>query len=460
MRVKQITVKGLFGSFDHTISLNMEDRITILHGLNGVGKTTLFSMFDAFFNGRFNEIFYVKFNEFLMNFDSDEYIQIQSKTNQESSLKNGILWRSRRIALFDKENNLIHEHSLSDLKNVEKVSSSENEENPERGISLSELSQRHKRLLRESTLVLLNTMEPRQSHISEEAQRLLGDIEKTSNTKDRIPDWLNNLTKTVNVKFVQYQRLLLEEIDDRSNNPSDNSKNKYKNTVEIYSQNLAKSIRDKLTEYGGVSNRLDRSFPSRVLQKSHSQDLSEESLRNRVQELEEQRERLVLNGLLKSEEDTPFQPKLNESMDDGTKRVLSVYLEDVDQKLGIFDDIYEKVNLFKEIIDQNFLRKKVAVDPERGLIFYTDTGQELTPTDLSSGEQHEIVMLYELLFNLKPDSLVLIDEPELSLHMGWKVRFLKDLVRIVELSKIDIVLATHSASLIKDRWDLTVELKG
>ena len=31
MRIKKITVKKLFGIFDHEIPLNMEDRITIIH---------------------------------------------------------------------------------------------------------------------------------------------------------------------------------------------------------------------------------------------------------------------------------------------------------------------------------------------------------------------------------------------------------------------------------------------
>ena len=69
-------------------------------------------------------------------------------------------------------------------------------------------------------------------------------------------------------------------------------------------------------------------------------------------------------------------------------------------------------------------------------------------------------MLYELLFKAKPNSLVLIDEPELSLHLGWQVEFLKDLQNIAKLRNFDVLLATHSPEIISDRWDLTVELKG
>jgi predicted ATP-binding protein involved in virulence len=87
-------------------------------------------------------------------------------------------------------------------------------------------------------------------------------------------------------------------------------------------------------------------------------------------------------------------------------------------------------------------------------------GKSLSPTDLSSGEQHELVLLYELLFKVQPNSLVLIDEPELSLHVGWQSQFLQDLQEITKLADLDILMATHSPDIIQDRWDLTVELKG
>jgi predicted ATP-binding protein involved in virulence len=107
----------------------------------------------------------------------------------------------------------------------------------------------------------------------------------------------------------------------------------------------------------------------------------------------------------------------------------------------------------------------MSFNKERGFVFKThynslsDT-DNLSPTDLSSGEQHELVLLYELLFKVEPNSLVLIDEPELSLHVGWQSQFLKDLQDIIKLADLDVLMATHSPDIIQDRWDLTVELKG
>ena len=71
-----------------------------------------------------------------------------------------------------------------------------------------------------------------------------------------------------------------------------------------------------------------------------------------------------------------------------------------------------------------------------------------------------IVLLYELLFVVKPNSLIMIDEPEISLHVAWQLEFLSDLQRITELSEIDVVIATHAPGIINDRMDLTVELSA
>ena len=67
-------------------------------------------------------------------------------------------------------------------------------------------------------------------------------------------------------------------------------------------------------------------------------------------------------------------------------------------------------------------------------------------------------MLYDLIFNTDEHTLVLIDEPELSLHIKWQISYVDELLKIIEGSGFCAVLATHSPQIIHDRWDLTVAL--
>jgi predicted ATP-binding protein involved in virulence len=163
--------------------------------------------------------------------------------------------------------------------------------------------------------------------------------------------------------------------------------------------------------------------------------------------------------LTKEQYEAPlFDPK--RQVDDTTKNILSIYSEDIERKLSVFEEISGKVELFKELVNKRFSYKKLDVERQKGFRLQTFQDLPLSPTDLSSGEQHELVLLYELLFKTKPGALILIDEPELSLHVAWQVEFLKDLARVVKLSSFDVILATHSPQIINDRWDLAVELKG
>ena len=50
MRVSEISVTGLFGIFNHHIPLTHSDRVTIIHGPNGLGKTMMLRMIAALTN--------------------------------------------------------------------------------------------------------------------------------------------------------------------------------------------------------------------------------------------------------------------------------------------------------------------------------------------------------------------------------------------------------------------------
>jgi len=153
--------------------------------------------------------------------------------------------------------------------------------------------------------------------------------------------------------------------------------------------------------------------------------------------------------------------RIPSTVEESTTNVLSVYADDVERKLSVFGEVAKLIELLKQFIKDHFLNKELAVDKERGFYLYsTQTKEELTPAQLSSGEQLELVLINELLFRTKPNSLILIDEPEISLHVDWQLQFLEDLRNIISLSPFDALLATHSPLIINNRWDLAVELEA
>ena len=152
--------------------------------------------------------------------------------------------------------------------------------------------------------------------------------------------------------------------------------------------------------------------------------------------------------------------KITEDVDAVKRAILAVNIQDIQKTLAIFDDLYPKFQKFIEILNGRRLSFKRIGLSEKGFIFTNDKGKVLNAHDLSSGEQHELVLLYLLLFKIPEDSLILIDEPEISLHITWQKAFLDDMKDIIKLRNFDIVIATHSPAIINGNWDLTIKLGG
>lgn len=86
-------------------------------------------------------------------------------------------------------------------------------------------------------------------------------------------------------------------------------------------------------------------------------------------------------------------------------------------------------------------------------------GEEPVGLDkLSSGEKHEFIMLFRLIFETPPNSLVLIDEPEISLHVSWQLEFMSDLARIQSANSFQCIIATHSPQIIQGADEITFDL--
>lgn len=451
MRIKEISVYGLFGIFDHVIPLNAKERITIIHGPNGFGKTAILRILRSFFNSQYSELRAIPFSYFRVEFQDDSSIKIVKDSQEIEEMK--------------KLDMVFHFYSC---KGEEFAFS------PERMKIYNDLDSRTIGILDDvipgleridiRKWVYLPTEETLSlEEVVERFEDFLPSKLRLSDSKKE-PEWLQNLKNNIHIRLIESQRLF---------NVVNRSPREYRNapsmssTVSDYSKELAKLMQDKLKEYGTTSQFLDRTYPARVVKQQPSAEITDERLRNQLNKLEENRSRLIEVGLLDKDEDSEFQIQ-PQDIDDSTKNALSVYVEDVEKKLNVFAETAKKIDLLGRIINNKFAysHKQMSFSKEKGFIFTTHYKPSLSdlktflPTDLSSGEQHELVLLYELLFKVRPNSLVLIDEPELSLHVGWQVQFLKDLKEIIELADLDILMATHSPDIIQDRWDLTVELKA
>ncbi|MEH1958805.1 MAG: AAA family ATPase [Nostoc sp.] len=441
MRIKEISVSGLFGIFDHVIPLNIDERITIIHGPNGLGKTAILRILNNFFNTRYAELRTIPFRKFRVKFDDHTSVEIiKDYENVEDSETQNIVFQ------FYKPDSTPASFSLKRV-NIRS----------DRNIFISSAS--------EDVIPVREQTYPVTTLSFEDYVEILDNFSHSNLKSQEEPDWLEKLKSNIHIHLIESQRLL-NFVPNSSSRRSAETPSML-STVSAYSDELAKLMQDKFKEYGTTSQSLDRTFPRRVLKQQSSADLTDEQLRDQLNELEATRSHLIEVGLLDKDEDAEFQIQ-PQDIDESTKNALSVYVQDVEKKLSVFAEIATKIDLLRKIINNKFAYsyKEIHFSKEKGFVVTTSydsslsNSKTLLPTDLSSGEQHELVLLYELLFKVQPNSLVLIDEPELSLHVGWQVQFLKDLQDITQLADLNILMATHSPDIIQDRWDLTVELKG
>ena len=278
-----------------------------------------------------------------------------------------------------------------------------------------------------------------------------------------VPDWVTDLQRAVPIYFINAERLTVPAPERYRRTPRRSTPTKRAvRAVNVYSDELRRRIQKTLASYGSLSQSLDRTLLTRLVTQPRQLDIEISKLRDDLKEIEDKRRQLAKAGLLKQEDVGLNVPALDiADVDKSRLDVLEMFTQDTRTKLRVFDEILAKVQTLERIANARFLQKTVAVN-EDGIVVTTVTtsgGKPLKLAMLSSGEQHELVLLYSLLFRVPPGALIMIDEPELSMHVAWQDEFLSDIGDIAALSDCRVLLATHSPQIIGERYDLTIALE-
>lgn len=445
MRIVEISVKELFGikTFNYNVKLNNDKRITIIHGPNGSGKTVLFKMIDGLFNRHYFVFWRYPFKEFIVTFDNGENIKVKREYDKERQFQYPEIIYSKGPVSLKLE-----------------ISG----ENLRRGFTYSA---RH-RVPSDEYIKLLrffsgerHTLEGYKSY--DEIIAIFGEDLLSEQIIE--PKWLRLLQEKLKVNFINTNRLLINRSDSELSRRQGET---WVNAITENSKDLSTRIQEKILEADTKAKTLDRTFPSRVISNVVSgkkRGANYEAIREELNKLEIHRQRLAEAGLL--EPGTPeseFQiPKeiVNSQQERTLRSVLNLYIADTKEKLAVYQQLASKIELFKDII-QDMLKYKNLHISKNGFQLQSQAGLPIPLAELSSGEQHLLVVIYNLLFRPfeKVDELVLIDEPEISLHISWQKRFIDDLLRINKLSTFDVIIATHSPSIINGRLDLMVPIQG
>lgn len=136
---------------------------------------------------------------------------------------------------------------------------------------------------------------------------------------------------------------------------------------------------------------------------------------------------------------------------------LTVYLQAFEKTLKPLAENYDRLKLFTEIFNKrNAVTHKEIKYDKYGVSVFID-GERLPLKCLSSGEKNDFIMFYNLIFNSWDKSLVLIDEPEISLHIEWQEEYLDCLLEICKVNGLQAIVATHSPNIVNGHFELFAE---
>ncbi len=447
IRLRRVEVEGLFGIYDHMIDLNLEDRVTVLHGPNGVGKTHTLGMINALLSKNTAYFKQVPCKLFRLTF-ADSVVELTPDLAASES-------RPQRARLTVKQD---------EERRSEMISLGTRTEEWEH---LLQLLQRRRPT---EAAGLAPGSEEREEQVPEpDMQSTFGAGLPDGDNGPGAPSWFDAFLDKANTYFIEAQRLVRTRKDPRERpmpgpyasalfNPPSNPDISASLTVLERSREFRNRLRETLANYGRRAQVLDQTFPQRLVKATGR--LGNAELNERMKGLEKDTEQLKELGIFDEATEHPTRPfdaRLPE-LNDTQARVMTLYVQDTERKLGEIAALASRVRSLLDGVNGKYRHKRLRADRGEGLVAETDSGEKLPLSSLSSGEQHELVLHYDLLFRVPENTIVLIDEPELSFHVSWQKRFLPELLDIAQLSRFDAIVATHSPYIIGERDDLMVGL--
>lgn len=420
--ITRLVIEKLFGRFNYIVELD-RNNITIITGPNGFGKTTILKIISALSAADIRYFYKLEFSEIIFYFNNGDSFSIQqsfSRRHKELAINGKTLLTpiiTRAMALGVPWLRRTSPRKWFDLRSREYFDQEELAFHIFDGID--EDMDYFKDVLG------FNDEQLKKYKYTFEAMKLAS-------------------KKCGNVRLITEQRLISKEFDE------DNKVH----VIDVINE-LPNKIKEKINKitanYSRKANALDSTYPQRLL--STKVGLSGvEEFDKKMRDAQKKFSRL-------SNYDLTYLPMINaEQYSAEFSKALKIYFDDFNEKYAVFEKFIDKLDLYTDIVNERLNFKKIYITREDGIVVKDDNGKTIELDLLSSGEKQEIVLFYELIFETDGQLLLMIDEPEISLHIVWQRMFMRDLEKVAELGNLKVIVATHSPQIINNRWDLQIDL--
>lgn len=119
-------------------------------------------------------------------------------------------------------------------------------------------------------------------------------------------------------------------------------------------------------------------------------------------------------------------------------------------------ELFGRKNTFLDLLDDLFKGSGKCMNRDKGeieFIFESD-GKSHPYSELSAGEKQLLLIMLAVFIQGEQEAILIMDEPEISLHIDWQTRLLADIRNLNP--NCQVIVSTHSPAMILDGWHSVV----
>ncbi len=128
------------------------------------------------------------------------------------------------------------------------------------------------------------------------------------------------------------------------------------------------------------------------------------------------------------------------------------------QRLDLLDEdkieeaieIQDNIQLFYQIVNDFFAVSGKKIKFKEQKMFFENGDKKIELEQLSAGEKQLLIILLNVLLQDKKDYILLMDEPEISLHITWQQMLIEKILLLNP--NCQLIIATHSPSVFGKGW--------